>query len=534
MLLPGVLSALACHDVGNPVLPAGVTDPNAYRTPEGAQQLYNNAVYTFASVSVRNGGGSSGSFVSYVVSSGLLTDELQAGNLNGTLSNYLSAPVSVTDSIDARLFPEHEKVYDALQNVRGVTSQALAALTMYAPATSPALRGHMFALDGYAELLLADLYCSGVPLSTVDFNANFTYHPGSATTDVYQHALALFDTAVTLSTDSVRILNLARIGQARVLLALGRYAEAAQAVASVPTAFQYVFYANWNQGVGAAPNGSSLFASPDLGENNSTAPGVTVANSEGMNGLPYIASGDPRSRTEMFRAGVARNYFQPQYAPMKYGATAPTVAPVVVASGVEARLIEAEASLHAGAPDWLTTLNALRTDGTVLSQYTRTCAPGITGSTTPGSPCPAGVIDTTWGSGTGIGLIPAAVQADVGPVCATSATPGTVCTDTIWYKGLHPLADPGLGLLPAGKSAMDVRVDLLFAERAYWLFLTGERQGDLRRLVRNYGRSSETVYPTGTYLPNGQLPSYGGDVSLNIPSAERNNPQFHGCLSQGA
>jgi hypothetical protein len=81
---------------------------------------------------------------------------------------------------------------------------------------------------------------------------------------------------------------------------------------------------------------------------------------------------------------------------------------------------------------------------------------------------------------------------------------------------------------------MDVRVDLVFAERAYWLFLTGERQGDLRRLVRNYGRNAEAVFPTGPYLPNGQLPSYGSDVSLNIPSAEHNNPQFHGCLSQGA
>jgi hypothetical protein len=249
--------------------------------------------------------------------------------------------------------------------------------------------------------------------------------------------------------------------------------------------------------------------------------GTTVADVDGQNGLPYMTSGDARSVSDQYKFN---RFGTPQYAPVKYGGATPTIAPLVIASGVEARLIEAEAALHAGSPTWLTMLNALRTDGSIASVYTRTCQPGIT-NVQVGSPCPAGVRDTTWGPGTGIGLIPATVQADVGPVCPTSVAPGTVCTDTVWYQGLRPLTDPG---------SDTARVNLLFQERAYWLFLTGERQGDLRRLVRNYKRDPETVYPTGAYPMSAQFPRYGHDVSLNIPHTEYTNPRFTGCLSRGA
>jgi len=76
-------------------------------------------------------------------------------------------------------------------------------------------------------------------------------------------------------------------------------------------------------------------------------------------------------------------------------------------------------------------------------------------------------------------------------------------------------------------------VDLLFQERGYWLFLTGHRQGDLRRLVRVYGRDPERVYPTGRYP--GAFNIYGTDVTAPIPGAERlSNPLFTGCRSRGA
>lgn len=86
-------------------------------------------------------------------------------------------------------------------------------------------------------------------------------------------------------------------------------------------------------------------------------------------------------------------------------------------------------------------------------------------------------------------------------------------------------------LAQAGTTA--AQVDQLFKERAYWLYLTSHRLGDLRRLVRQYGRNTESVFPTGSYHKSG---TYGTDVNSPIPQAEDNNPNFNraGCVATQA
>jgi hypothetical protein len=218
---------------------------------------------------------------------------------------------------------------------------------------------------------------------------------------------------------------------------LGRYAQAAQVVIAVPDSFQYQSTISW-------PIAGYQFGA------------YTVANQEGGNGLPFNTSDDPRAAVTASGSNV---FGVPLFTPTKYAPG--TTTPVVIASGVEARLIEAEADLRAGGSRWLMILDTLRT--------------GV---------------------------------------------------------GLPPLTDPGIGTLPAGKSAFDVRLDLVMQERGYWLFLTGHRQGDLRRLVRNDHRPQQTVYPTGPYF--GGQGAYGTDVTLPIPASERPNPLFHGCLNREA
>jgi hypothetical protein len=121
--------------------------------------------------------------------------------------------------------------------------------------------------------------------------------------------------------------------------------------------------------------------------------------------------------------------------------------PIVDASGVEARLIEAEAALHAGdVGTWLSKLNALRA--------------------------------------------------------------GTA--------GLTPLSDPGTA---------DAQVDLMFRERAFWMFGTAHRVGDLRRLVRQYGRAITSTFPTGPYHKDNL--TRGDQGSIIIPQTEDNNPKYH-------
>jgi hypothetical protein len=92
---------------------------------------------------------------------------------------------------------------------------------------------------------------------------------------------------------------------------------------------------------------------------------------------------------------------------------------------------------------------------------------------------------------------------------------------------------PGLAplVLPATSAA---RVDQIFRERAFWLFSRGHRVGDLRRLIRQYGRASETVFPTGAWHKNDA--KYGPDVTIPVPAAEANNPTPGSgvCLSRAA
>lgn len=88
-----------------------------------------------------------------------------------------------------------------------------------------------------------------------------------------------------------------------------------------------------------------------------------------------------------------------------------------------------------------------------------------------------------------------------------------------------------IAALTASPTTQAAAVDMLFKERAYWLWLTGHRLGDMRRLIRQYGRAANTVFPVGgmLYRPGN---NYGNDVTLVIPFNERNNPKFSGCLDR--
>ena len=91
--------------------------------------------------------------------------------------------------------------------------------------------------------------------------------------------------------------------------------------------------------------------------------------------------------------------------------------------------------------------------------------------------------------------------------------------------GLAPLLD-------AGTAA--ARVDQLFRERAFWMFGRGTRVGDLRRLVRQYQRPANTVFPVGNYHKGG---AYSADVNIPVPLQESNNPNVGTggtCLNRDA
>jgi hypothetical protein len=355
--------------------------------------------------------------------------------------------------------------------------QAVQLLRQYKPNGPAADLAEMYFVQAYVETLVGEHYCDGLVFSTVQDGVE-QYGQPITTQAAFELALAHADSGLALITGSTaadqKVGNALRVLRGRILLDLDRPADAGPAVSGVPTAFQYL---NLH---------SQTTTDNAIWAYNNVARRYSVSTREGGNGLDFATANDPRvpvctGGDAACRAiGVTRSdrddNTRPLYVQMIWTTRD---APVAIVDGVEARLIEAESQLRANDPSWLTTLNALRTDGTF--------------DTRPNAQDPTKT-DTLWHAGSG----------GVG--------------------GLAPLSDPGTA---------DGRVDLLFRERGFWLFGRGHRVGDLRRLIRQYGRSPETVFPTGDWHKGGQ---YGTDVNFPIPQAEQNNPNVagQGCMNRNA
>jgi hypothetical protein len=330
------------------------------------------------------------------------------------------------------------EVFNPLHRARINLLSAIASMQRTTP-DSTARIGNLFALVAYSEVFFGENFCAGVTLGGLDPAFRPLYGQPLTTAQLFEQALADFDSALVYGVDSARIANLARVGKGRALLNLGRFSEAAQTVANVPTS--YVYNATFVAGI--LQNG--IYGSVTRGRNFWTVP-----EREGTNGINWRTANDPRvSLINRSPAVKGLDGLTDVWAFVPYETN---IAPIRLAGGIEARLIEAEAALQVGdAPTWLSVHNTLR---------------------------------------------------------------ATV--------GLAALADPGTS---AG------RVDLHFRERAFWLFLTGHRHGDLRRLVRQYGRSSEAVFPTGAWRDG---LTYGTATNMAPGNEARNNPKYNGCLNRDA
>ena len=415
-----VATAAGCSSLTSVDAPDVVQTGDA-ASPAGANALRIGAITTFYTWfgSGPNAFSSPDNMVTYV---GLLSDELISGD----------PPTANTSSIDALRLSDPSSgfnQYVGLQQARVAALKALTALQRYAP-IPPSHIGELFALDGLSRVWFAEFFCSGVPLSTNEQSAPL-YGPSLSTQQMLESALPVFDSALAYSTDSARFSSLALVAKGRALLDLGRFGEAASVVASVPDA--YTFGAEYSAAV--QPNGiAAAFAGRRFG----------VGNAEGGVGLDFVSANDPRVPTTL--VGKGSDNVTDIYGDTRISSNTP----IPFASGVEARLIEAEAALQvADSVGWLAMLNRART-----------------------------------------------------------------------VQGLAPFSDPGTD---------SGRVNLTFRERAFSLFLSGHRLGDLRRLVRQYNRPESAVFPTGIYKDGAPR---GSDVNFPIPISENNNPNFHGCLDR--
>lgn len=324
--------------------------------------------------------------------------------------------------------------YNALQFARRALQDAAIRVADARSATDPDFQ-KLKALEGYTIVLLAEAFCSAVPLSRVE-GGEFVDGVPVSTMQLLDSAIVRFDAAGST--------NLAAVGRARALLDQGQYAAAAAAAAGVPTDWSYAVVhseAGANNGVFTLQS-NGRYSQSDL---------------EGGNGEPFREPEDPRAPWTHDGGGFDEAY--ELYVSNRYNDYSD---PVILASGVEARLIEAEADLQVNDFAGMTaTLNALRAQS-------------------------------------------ADIMSDWVPNYEAQVT------DT----DLAQLAQPA--------NAAAAR-DMLFSERAFWLFMTGHRLGDLRRLVYQYGLPQNAVYPTGDYHKGG---AYGSDVVFPLDFDETNNEHF--------
>lgn len=441
--------ALAGCDIDDDIL--AVADPDNVTVDEVLDPDNLPAVRAFAvgEFQVGYSGTAAGQQNSFILMSGLLADEYEA-----------SGSFPTREEVDRRSIRRDngtaQVTFRLLHRARRAAEISAEAHGEYEPGTRPHAEAHVLA--GLTYNAFAEMYCSGVPFSALPLRdpGSPVFGPPQTTDEMLQTAAGWFEGGRDLAEAEGFDLeaNASAVGLGRALLNLGEYDAAAQAVAGVPTGF--AFQVTHSANTGRQWNGIWNFVN--------SVERWRIANQAGGNGLPYrtlgtqtdaagnvIAEGDPR--VVWFADGIGFDQVTPQFSQLKYPNNS---APVPVATGVEARLIEAEAALQQDDRDTFREIhNDLRAT---------------------------------------VGLDP--------------FTPGEVDGMTF-----------------------DELVDLHFQERAFWLWQTGHRLGDLRRLVRQYGRGAESVFPTGTYFKGG---SFGTDVNFPIPVDEDNNPESVACLDRNA
>jgi starch-binding outer membrane protein, SusD/RagB family len=323
MLLP----ISACKDILSVDLPTRVPDA-ALGDPALASVLVQGAIADFECA-----------LANYTTATGLLTDEL----IDAT------GWIAVTMWDQRRIFPDNGNlgtsncttlgygVYTPLQTARFQAADVARRLTGFADADVPnksTLLATVAAIEGYAITLLGEGFCE----IAIDGG------PGMTRAQSLALAETRFTTAIGLATTAGAqdILNLARVGRARVRLDLGKLAEAAADADLVPAGFVYnATYSSTNDRRRNRiffDGQTNLYLSVDPRFRNLTVGGVA----------------DPRVKV----AASTRNGHDgitPLWLQQKYTSDA---APIAIASWREARLISAEAKGGQPAVDAINLLRA--------------------------------------------------------------------------------------------------------------------------------------------------------------------------------
>ena len=437
------------HELLQPQQP-GVISPSAVTSATAADALWAGALGQWNKVlngSPTNSGSNQEGLWGW---QGLFSDELRSSD---TFSQRNDADQRNLQTNDALL----TRIYSALQQARGRARDAINALNQYDPSPSGKQHvGEMYLMMGYLEMALSESFCNGIPFGET-VNGVPTYTAPLTDADGLKLASSRIDTALTYLTGTdagtLALRNAALITKARIQVDLGDFAGGAATVSGIPTSFQYNF--TYSQ---TTFDNEWWVEGPSVKRYNA-GDSVDIAGRI-MNAIPFAQLNDPRVKVS--NQGLVAEDGHSVYMQVDNWGRDDPVPPL---SGIDARLIEAEAKLQAGdIAGMMGILNALRASPQTI----------------------------------GVFAVPA----------------------------MAPLA------MPADQASA---TDLFFREKALWQFERGWRMNDLRRLVRQYHRSQDQVFPSGPFTRNG-TPSgnFGTQVAFPVPDYEMVNPNFHGCLDNNA
>jgi hypothetical protein len=177
---------------------------------------------------------------------GLLGDEWHSSDTFPT-RNQIDERLTTNDNAQAG------SIYNRIQRARVTAEFAVQQYAALEPGNP--LEAEAYSFAGYAIVLMAENYCSGIPFSKENSNGTLTFGQPESTNQMLHDARVRFDSALKIAIADTTGGNaqgytefyFASIGKARTLVDSGDYADAAQAVANVPTTFVF------NQGYALTP-----------------------------------------------------------------------------------------------------------------------------------------------------------------------------------------------------------------------------------------------------------------------------------------
>jgi hypothetical protein len=329
--------------------------PGSVQSQAAADELYAGAISRWKAA-MNGGGGNTEALWNWEA---LFTDELHSAD---TFSQRNDADQRNLQTNDGVLTP----IYRAAQQARGRARDAINALVKFdTTALGRQHIGEMYAQMGYIEMAMSGVFCNGIPFGeTVNGIPQYTVPLTDA--DGTKLAISRLDSAllylsgpgVAALSGTATIQNLVLVTRARAQVDLGQFDAAAATVAAVPTNFQY----NFTYSITSFDNEWWIMG-PSV--KRYTAGDSTDVAGRVFNAIPFAELNDPR--VSVTNTGTKSEDNTTIFVQVNnWGRDDP----IPVASGIDARLIQAEDSLQLGNINgMMTILNALRTSAQTLGVF---------------------------------------------------------------------------------------------------------------------------------------------------------------------